>query len=99
MPPITDKKELNIFRLFEVSVVLKGINAALEIIFGGLLLFFNVGDIVRALAVYALVEDPDSFLATHLFGFVSSFSPQAELYSALYLLSPGIIKIFLVVGL
>jgi len=92
-------REKNIFRLFEIGVVLKGANALLEIVLGGLLLFFNVGDIVRAFAQNALVEDPDSFLANHLYGYASHFSAQAEFYSALYLLSHGIIKVFLVVGL
>lgn len=99
MPPITNEREKNIYRVFEVGVVLKGANALLEIVLGALLLFVNVGDIVRAFAQNALVEDPDNFLANHVYGYVSHFSPQAELYSALYLLSHGIIKVFLVVGL
>ncbi len=99
MPPIADKKEQNLFKLFEVGVVLKGVNAALEIVFGGLLLFVNVGDIVRALAQNALVEDPDSFFANHIFGYASHFSSQTEFYSGLYLLSHGVIKVFLVFGL
>ena len=99
MPPSTDIREKNIYRLFEVSVVLKGANALVEIVLGALLLFFNVGDIVRAFAENALVEDPDNFLASHLYGYVSHFSAQAEFYSALYLLSHGVIKVFLVVGL
>lgn len=99
MPPADNIVEKNLYRLFEVGVVLKGANAVLEIVLGGLLFFFNVGDIVRAFAENALVEDPDNFLATHIYGFASNFSSQAEFYSALYLLSHGIIKAFLVVGL
>jgi uncharacterized membrane protein len=99
MPPITDKKELRLHQLFEVGVLLKGANAALEIVLGGLLLFVNVGDIVRALVSNELLDDPNDFLATHLYGYASHFSAQAEFYSALYLLSHGVIKVFLVVGL
>ncbi len=62
-------------------------------------LFVNVGDIVRALVANELIDDPNDFLATHLYGYVTHFSAQAEFYSALYLLSHGIIKVVLVVGL
>ncbi len=99
MPPTTDTREKNIYRIFEVGVVLKGANALFEIVLGALLLFVNVGDIVRAFAANELLDDPNDFLATHIYGFASHFSPQAEFYSALYLLSHGIIKVFLVVGL
>jgi uncharacterized membrane protein len=95
----TDRKEKNLHRLFEIGVLLKGANAVLEVVLGTLLLFVNVGDIVRAFAENALVEDPDSYLAHHIYGFASHFSAQAEFYSALYLLSHGIVKTFLVVGL
>ncbi len=99
MPPITDAREKNIHRFFEIGVLLKGANAVLELVLGGLLLFFNVGDIIQALAANELVDDPNDFIATHVYGFASHFSPQAEFYSALYLLSHGIIKVFLVIGL
>jgi uncharacterized membrane protein len=99
MPPTTDMKEKNIYRIFEIGVLLKAANALLEIVLGGLLLFVNVGDIVRAFAQNALIEDPDNFLASHLYGYASRFSAQAEFYSALYLISHGVIKVFLVIGL
>ncbi len=99
MPPITDIKEKQLHRLFEIGVLLKGANAVLEIVLGGLLLFFNVGDIVRAFAENELLDDPGDFFATHVYGFASHFSTQAEFYTALYLLSHGIIKVFLVAGL
>jgi uncharacterized membrane protein len=46
-----------------------------------------------------LVEDPTDFLATHLHSLATQFTPQAQLYSALYLIAHGIIKGFLVFGL
>ena len=85
--------------LFEAGVVLKGINAVIELSLGLLLLVFNVSGFVRSLIANALVEDPDNFLATHLQPLAEKLSPQAETYSALYLISHGLIKAVLVWGL
>ncbi len=93
------KREANIYRVFEVGVVLKGANALLEIALGFALFFFNIGDIVQTLVQNELVEDPNDFLAAHLLPLAEKITPQAEFYSALYLLSHGLIKIVLVVGL
>ena len=94
-----DRKERSIYRLFEIGIVLKGVNAAVELVLGFLFLFVNVGALVQALIQNELIEDPDSFLATHLQGAAARITPGAELYSALYLLSHGVIKMILVVGL
>ena len=95
-----DKKEYRIHELFEVSIVLKGLNALVELIAGALLLIFpNIALFVQALVANELVEDPNSFLANHLQGVTNGFSPDVQLYSSLYLLSHGVIKAVLVVGL
>jgi uncharacterized membrane protein len=91
--------ERNIHRLFEVGVVLKGLNALLEIVVGTTLFFVNIPDTVQSLAQNELIEDPNDFLATHVQTLVGHLSTQTQFYSALYLLSHGAIKVFLVVGL
>jgi uncharacterized membrane protein len=93
------KREKGIYELFEISVLLKGANALLELILGGVLLFVNVGDILQVLVQNELVEDPNDFLAIHVANFATHFSPEVQFYSALYLLAHGAIKIVLVVGL
>ena len=85
--------------LFEIGVVLKGVNAAVELLLGFLLLFVDVRGIIETLAQNELVEDPTDFLATHLQAEVSKLPPGAELYSALYLLSHGAVKAVLGWGL
>lgn len=97
--PVTDKREWRIYQLFEVSVVLKGLNALVELILGTLLLFTNVLDVVQALAQNELLEDPNDFFATHLQNLTGSISPQTQMFAALYLLSHGLIKGVLVIGL
>ena len=92
-------KGKGLHELFEIGVLLKGANAILEIGIGVALLFVNVGDILRTLIEDQLVEDPDSFLARQLMRFASHFSPHAQFFAALYLLSHGAVKTVLVVGL
>ena len=98
-PVIRDPIERRIFRIFEVAVVLKGLNAILEIALGVLLMFTNVvNDIVAALVSNELIEDPNDFLATHIQAFLSP-SPHAQFVGALYLLGHGVVKVFLMAGL
>ncbi|MDR3570795.1 MAG: DUF2127 domain-containing protein [Candidatus Pacebacteria bacterium] len=88
-----------IHEFFEIGVILKGLNAAAELLLGILFLFVNVSGIIQKMIGDELIEDPDNFLARHLHSLTAHFTPQAEYYSAIYLISHGIIKIFLVFGL
>jgi len=96
--PIQDERQKLIHQAFEVGIILKGLNAALEIVFGILLLFTNVVGLVQTLIADELIEDPDDFFATHLRALANS-SHQVQIYGGLYLLSHGIIKAVLVGGL
>lgn len=98
-PAIRDPQERRIFRVFEVAVVLKGLNALLEVTLGILLMFTDVvNDIVTALVQNEFIEDPNGFLATHIHALLSP-SPHAKFVGALYLLGHGIVKVFLMAGL
>ena len=94
-----ERVEVRLHKAFEIGVLLKGANAFVELALGALLLFVDVRDIVNALVQNELVEDPTDFLATHLAPLAAKLPANAELYSALYLLSHGVIKGFLVWGL
>lgn len=94
----SEKQEKGIYEVFLISILLKGINAVLEIALGLLLLFTNlVNDIVLALAENELIEDPSDFFARHLESFV--LAPQAQFLGGLYLIGHGLVKVFLVAGL
>jgi len=88
-----------IHEFFEIGVILKGLNALIEFVLGITLLFVNVAGIVQDMVNDELVEDPDNFLARHLHPITSQFTPEAQFYSAIYLISHGIIKGALVFGL
>ncbi len=93
-------EEKNIRKAFKVSLFLKGFSSIVEII-GGILFLFtgSVTSIVSFLIHSELVEDPTDFIANKIQHFLPYFSAHAQLFGALYLLSHGIIKIFLVVNL
>ncbi len=94
-----ERREKGIHEAFEISIVLKGIGAALETLLGLVLLYSSsVIDVVHALVVNELLDDPDGFLATH-FSTLLAPSPETQHFGGLYLLSHGIVKLVLVVGL
>ncbi|MBC7766759.1 DUF2127 domain-containing protein [Arenimonas sp.] len=94
------QKEKNIHRVFIISLFLKAINSLLEII-AGILFFFtsSLTTVLSFLIKGELVEDPTDFLATHIQHLLPYFSSHSQLYASFYLLSHGIIKIFLVINL
>ena len=85
--------------LFEIGVVLKGLNALLELGLGVLFLFVNVSGIILTLVQNELVEDPNDFIAHQLQLLTQNVGSGAQLYTALYLISHGVIKGLLVAGL
>jgi uncharacterized membrane protein len=95
-------QEKQIHRIFEVSVLLKGAHAAIECLGGTLLAFVSTNALVswvNRLALEELTEDHNDFIATHLLLWAQGFSVATKRFYAFYLLSHGIVKIFLVIGL
>lgn len=93
-------QEKNIHRLFIVSLFLKGLNALLEIL-GGILFLFtgSLTTILSLLIKGELIEDPTDFVANQIQHYIPYLSVHTQLFGAFYLLSHGIIKIFLVINL
>jgi len=94
--------ERRIHQIFVISVLLKGLHAFIECI-GGLALYLVSTDTIEALVKRAtqeeLLEDPKDFVATHLLTAAQQFSVGTKTFYAFYLLSHGLIKLLLVVGL
>ena len=89
-------------RVFEIGIIGKGLNGAVEL-FGGLLLLFVTPEWIRHLAVsltrVELSEDPHDFIATHLLHTTNGLTGNAVLFGAVYLLTHGAVKVALVVAL
>lgn len=97
LPQLQEKK---IRLIFIFSLILKGFNSLLEIALGLLLLLTTkITGIISYLISSELIEDPTDFVATHIRSLLPYFSTHSELFGAFYLLSHGIVKIFLVVCL
>jgi uncharacterized membrane protein len=94
--------ERRVHQIFEISVLLKGAHALIECT-GGLALAFistsTITGLVNALTQEELIEDPNDFVAGHLLNLAQNFTVSTQHFYAFYLLSHGIVKIFLVVGL
>ncbi|UCI24945.1 DUF2127 domain-containing protein [Mesorhizobium sp. B2-8-5] len=94
--------EHRIHQLFEISVWLKGAHALIECI-GAVLLYLvtteTIASWVNMFTQEELVEDPNDFIATHLSRMAAEFSVASKEFYAFYLLSHGLIKLLLVIGL
>ncbi|RWM08414.1 MAG: DUF2127 domain-containing protein [Mesorhizobium sp.] len=99
MKPVAERR---IHQLFEIGVWLKGAHALIECI-GGILLYVvstdTIASWVNALTQEELIEDPNDLIAGYLSQTASHFSVASKEFYAFYLLSHGLIKLLLVVGL
>jgi uncharacterized membrane protein len=94
--------ERRIHQFFEISVLLKGAHALIECIGGILLAVIDTGTIIRLVEILTqdeLLEDRHDFIATHLRAAAETFTPSTQHFYAFYLLSHGLVKVFLVAGL
>jgi uncharacterized membrane protein len=94
--------EHRIHQIFQLSVLLKGAHALIECL-GGIALALvstsSIANFVNAITQDELIKDPNDFVATHLLTMAHNFSVQTQHFYAFYLLSHGIVKVALVVGL
>ena len=89
-------------RLFVVAVALKGLNGLLELAAGASILVIGhagLSGIVTFLTAHELSEDPTDLVATLLRRGFAQMSADAELFAAIYLLTHGVAKIILAIGL
>jgi len=88
-------------RIFDTSLILKGLDGVLELVGGVLLLLLSpkqLTSIVMLVTQHELSQDPQDFIATHLLAYVHSLSTSVTMFAAAYLLVHGIVKIVLVVA-
>ncbi len=84
---------------FRISVALKGLSAALEIIGAVALAAVSPAFILRAVALLTqdeLTEDPRDLIANYFLHAASHLSLRGQHFAAIYLFSHGVIKIALV---
>ena len=87
---------------FDISVYLKLANATLEILGGFIFLFeepSKINSLILRLTQHELIQDPKDLVANFLRHQAASLTISGEIFTALFLLSHGIIKVFLLVAL
>jgi len=96
------KTERNILWLFDLALILKIVNGALEML-AALLILFVPPSLVLKLAEFAtsreLAQDIDDPIATAIQTFAQTFTIQSHYFLALYLVLHGGIKVLLVIGI
>lgn len=88
--------------LFIISLILKALNAVVEIIGGVLIFIISQQFIIKAvlfLTQEELTEGPKDLIANYLINSAQHFSLSAKHFIAFYLLSHGLIKLGVIVGL
>jgi uncharacterized membrane protein len=88
--------------LFDISVISKGVDGALEVLGGALLLFATSGQIqsgMRILTQHELSEDPHDLVATYLLNSTQHLASSTKIFAAAYLLWHGLVKVALVAAL
>ena len=96
------RRDARVRLFFRIGVMSKGLVSLLEIT-GGLLAYFVPVSVVTEAITYVaqgeLFDDPNSFIATHIASLAHQFSYTSGTFIAIYLLSRGFIKLFLVISL
>ena len=94
--------EHRIHQIFQISVLLKGVHALVECVAGIVLALVSTGTVVtviNALIEEGLIGHQHDFVASHLLALAQNFSIATKHFYAFYLLSHGVVKLLLVVGL
>ena len=94
----TSKPHGVIHGLFDVVVVLKGLNGLAEIASGTALLSLQAGtimDCVNWLTQAELIEDPQDHFAIFLQHWAAGFGHDSQQFAGVYLLAHGVVKVLL----
>jgi uncharacterized membrane protein len=98
----TNQTEAEIHKVFDVTLVLKGIHAAIETIGGIFLYTISARSILRAVTFLVhdeIQEEPHDVFANYFLHLAQTFGGSAQSFAALYLLIHGLINALIVVAL
>jgi uncharacterized membrane protein len=84
---------------FDAAILIKGIDGILEVIGGFLLLLVTPAGLMKVVALltqHELAEDPNDLIAHAILNASRNFSISSRYFGAFYLVSHGVIKLFLI---
>jgi uncharacterized membrane protein len=91
-----------VHEVFIISLILKALNAVIEIT-GGILIFIVSQERIIKIALFLTQEeiskDPKDLIANYLITSAENFSLSAKHFIAFYLLSHGLVKLGVIIGL
>ena len=93
------KRARRMHGLFELAILIKGIDGVLETVGGVVLLFVPlraIDSLLQVLIAHELSDEPDDWFAKTLRHAAESISVDTKMYASVYLLSHGVLKVFLV---
>lgn len=91
-----------IHKSFLVSIFIKGLDGFLELIGGISFLIINPTkwyELVKTVTRVELLEDPNDIVANYLISISSQFNHSFQIYASIFLLSHGLIKLFIIFSL
>jgi uncharacterized membrane protein len=91
----------NLDKVFEVSVILKAVDAGLELIGGSLLLVLSphfIDRLTSALTQHELSKNPHNSIATFISHAGHNLAHNSRLFGGLYLLLHGLVKLAVIIG-
>ncbi len=94
--------EKEIHEVFDITLLLKGLNALAELIGGFLLYVVSTENITRIVHFFVrgeLIEDPHDIVANYLLNLALTFGGNSKPFAALYLASHGVVTGLVVLGL
>jgi uncharacterized membrane protein len=97
--PATRRDALD--KTFDIALILKGLDGLLELVGGILLIVISpetINHLAHSLTQNELSEDPNDFFANHLLHLTTNLH-HTQTFGAAYLLSHGLVKIVIMVGL
>lgn len=99
--PVSTRGEARVRRVFQIGLYLKAAHSVLEILGGLALAVVNQEEILRLahrLTRAEIFEDPRDWIANYILQSAQNLSVDKKFAAALFLLSHGIIKLFLIVA-
>jgi uncharacterized membrane protein len=91
----------NLDKVFEVSVLLKAVDAGLELIGGTLLLAVSphfIDRLTNTITQHALRNDPHNSIATFIANSGHNLAHNSRLFGGLYLVLHGLVKLAVIIG-
>ena len=93
-------REKRIRLLFVLSILLKAFNGVIEVVLGVALLFTStLAELTQTFIQNELIDDPTDFVANFTQHYIYPFLTHPQSFASAYLLSHGIVKLFIAVGL